>query len=73
MPDSINLTTAEIVDITGAKRPRTQLDRLRSMGFRVIARPDGSPLIARGHYLATMGANSDAGRKLDNQPDFSAL
>ena len=73
MTTQINLTPDEIANITHAKRPSTQLARLREMGFRVIARPDGSPLIARGHYLATMGVNSDAERKMDIQPNFAAL
>ena len=73
MTNPLNLTADEIANITHAKRPSTQLARLREMGFRVIARPDGSPLIARGHYLATMGVNSDAERKMDIQPNFAAL
>jgi len=73
MTDQLNLTTEEITDITGAKRPATQLRRLREMGFHAIARPDGRPIISRAHYLATMAATTTAHQRHHTQPDFDAL
>lgn len=68
----INLSHDEIADITGAVRPSTQLARLHSMGFHVLKRPDGRPLVARAHYLAVMGVREEQS-KATAEPDFEAL
>lgn len=50
------LTPTEIEDITcGLKQHAAQVRALRAMGFTVITRPDGSPLVGRDHFRRITG------------------
>lgn len=74
VPLPINLTPAEIREITGAVRKPTQAKRLREMGFIVRVRCDGYPLVTRDHYLAVMSGGVPRNRhRPPTEPDFGAL
>jgi hypothetical protein len=48
---SLNLTEAELVEVTGYKLHSKQLIALRDMGFNPLVRPrDGRPLLTRAEY-----------------------
>lgn len=57
--EPINLTTDELVNITGKIRPSSQIRILVAMNIPFIRRPDGHPLVARRAYLLAAGALSD--------------
>ena len=72
----INLTAEEIRDITGLTMPRKQCAWLRENGFVFKIRADGYPLVARSHFLQTMGVDLSKGSSNDGisneiEPDFS--
>lgn len=54
----IELSTREIEAITRRKQRAAQVEALRSMGFTVVIRPDGSPLVARAHALQVLGVDA---------------
>lgn len=71
--DSICLTKEEIIKITGRKKPSAQIKYLRSQGFTVVPRADGTPLVSRNHFEAMMGGMHYQSKPVDVQPDFSSF
>jgi uncharacterized protein DUF4224 len=71
--DSICLTKDEIIKITGRKSSSAQIRYLRSQGFTVIPRADGTPLISRTHFEVMMGGQHHLSKPQDYQPDFSSF
>ncbi|MDH5325318.1 MAG: DUF4224 domain-containing protein [Gammaproteobacteria bacterium] len=70
----LNLTKEEIFDLTRAKRNSTQIRRLREMGFTVISRADGSPVVSRANFLiVTGGVEQNNATKSPIEPDYDAL
>ena len=53
--EPLELTPREIRRITKRKRYSAQIGALRKLGFTVIVRPDGSPLVARENALQVLG------------------
>ncbi len=70
---SICLTNDEILTITGRKKPSAQIRYLRSQGFTVIPRADGTPLISRTHFEVMMGGQHYSNKGMEYQPDFSSF
>ena len=72
--DPIYLTDDELYHISKAQRPSTQAKRLRDMGFTVVLRADGSPLVSRANYLKVTGGEPDTPRgQRPAEPNFAAL
>jgi hypothetical protein len=67
---ALNLTEAELREITKRRRYSAQAKQLRAMGIRFISRPDGFPLVARTHYLSLFGGGKV---KTTKMPDLDAL
>ncbi len=66
------LTNAEIIEITGKQRYKTQALVLARMGVPCITRPDGRPIVSRVAFERVVG--DDSRRKSDAfEPDFSKL
>jgi len=70
---SLNLTPEEIFEITGAIRHKTQVSRLRAMGFVVAVRADGAPIVSRQHYQLKMGGLDGKTTQEERGPNFDAL
>jgi hypothetical protein len=66
----LNLTEAELCEITKRRRYSAQAKQLRAMGIRFISRPDGFPLVARTHYLSLFGGGK---AKTTKMPDLDAI
>lgn len=71
--DSICLTKEEIIKITGRKKPSAQIKYLRSQGFTVIPRADGTPLISRTHFEAMMGGSHYSSKPQNFEPNFTSF
>lgn len=71
MSSPLNLTEAEIHEITGKKQHQAQIKALRSLGLTVKARPDGKPLVARDNYIMVM--NPERKHYNSPEPNFAAL
>ena len=69
----INLTTQEIIDITGRSKPSAQIRWLQRLGFTVLQRADGKPLISRAHFEFKMGGTSDRSKAQTYEPNFGAI
>ncbi len=68
----INLTPVEVIAVTGRIKPSAQLRWFQQMGFVVLLRADGKPLVSRAHFEAKMGGA--AGSKPQTYtPNFGAL
>lgn len=70
---TINLTTEEIIDITGRCKPSAQIRWLQRMGFVVLRRADGKPLISRAHFEAKMGGVVGLSKAQTYEPNFGAI
>lgn len=71
---SIILKPDEIQEITGKIRFKTQVATLRAMGFNVITRPDGSPIVLRDDFKNTLSGQKRISYQLNqSEPDFSTL
>lgn len=69
----INLTPEELRSITGRVKPSAQIRWLLSMGFTVLPRADGQPLVSRAHFEARMGGTDAGSRPRTLEPNFGAL
>ena len=69
----IYLTTEELRGITGLRRASAQIRWLGRQGFRVLRKADGSPLVSRANFEATMGGMIPGSPGSDSEPDFDAL
>jgi len=69
----IYLTFEELKEITGRVKPSAQIRYLRSQGFTIIPRTDGTPLISRTHFEVMMGGSHHSSKPQDFQPDFSSF
>lgn len=69
----INLTLQEIRDITGRCKPSAQIRWLQSMGFTVLKRADGKPLISRAHFELKMGGSVERTKTQTYEPNFGAI
>jgi hypothetical protein len=67
------LTTAELHELTGYKKPGKQLAWLRGQGFICRVAADGYPRVDRSHYHKLMGGNESVTRHPKTHPDFSSL
>jgi len=67
------LTTAELHELTGYKKPGKQLAWLRGQGFIFRVAADGYPRVDRSHYLKLMGGMAGATQHPKSHPDFSSL
>ena len=57
---SLCLTPAEIADLCAPlTQPSAQCARLRSMGFTVTKRPNGTPIVSRANFERVMGGRVD--------------
>ena len=71
---SINLTTEELVEITGKIRHSAQFRVLSQMGIPVKKRSDGIPVVCRHTYMRHMGAfEPTKNSNLNDTPDFSSF
>jgi len=70
---SICLTNEEIIIITGRKKPSAQIKYLRSQGFTVIPRADGTPLVSRTHFEVMMSGGHYSSNPQNFEPDFSSF
>jgi len=71
--DTLSLTKTELIEITGREKPSAQIKWLRSKGFTVLLRADGSPLLSRTHFEAMMGGQHYQSKAQVHEPDFSTL
>lgn len=69
----INLTFEEIKEITGRCKPSAQIRWLQTMGFTVLRRADGKPLISRAHFEFKMGGTADRSKAQTYEPNFGAI
>ena len=68
------LSADEIQQICNAKRPTTQAERLRQMGFTVLIRADNTPLVSRANFLiVTGGIPTKKPANQDIKPDWGAF
>ena len=68
---SINLSHDEIAEITGRVYSKPQCKWLREHGFIYHLSGDGSPIVARAHYLQKMGVDLKKNSSNDeDQPNF---
>jgi len=68
----LNLTLAEIKDITGKTHRQKQALVLAAMGIPFKIRPDGTILVSRQAYSASMGCEQERSEKVI-EPDFRAM
>jgi len=71
--DTLSLNKIELIEITGREKPSAQIKWLRSKGFTVLLRADGSPLLSRTHFEAMMGGQHYQSKAKVHEPDFSTL
>jgi hypothetical protein len=69
----INLTPVELIAVTGRIKPSAQLRWLQQMGFVVLLRADGKPLVSRAHFEAKMGGAVTGSKPQASTPNFGAL
>ncbi len=69
----INLTPDEIKDVTGRCKPSAQIRWFQQMGFTVLRRADGKPLISRAHFEAKMGGLLGVSKARNYEPNFGAI
>lgn len=69
----INLTREELRSITGRVKPAAQIRWLQRMGFVVLQRADGQPLVSRAHFEARMGGTDTRANTQTLEPNFGAL
>lgn len=69
----INLTIEEIREVTGRVNASAQIRWLQQMGFTVLRRADGKPLISRAHFEAVMGSERSRAKTKKYEPNFGAL
>jgi len=70
---SLFLTSDELHELTGYKKPGKQLAWLRGQGFIFRVAADGYPRVDRSHYLKLMGGMDGASQHAKTHPDFSSL
>jgi uncharacterized protein DUF4224 len=71
---SLNLTSEEIIEITGKHRPSVQFRVLNQMAIPVKKRLDGKPIVCRQTYMRLMGAFEYASNSIHKEePDFSSF
>jgi len=68
----LNLTLAEIKDITGKTHRQKQALVLAAMSIPFKIRPDGTILVSREAYNTSMGCNHDQPEKVI-EPDFGMM
>lgn len=68
---SLNLSKAEIKEVTNKTRLKNQVSALFKMGIPFKVRPDGSILVCRVAYIAAMGYEQN--NVTETLPDFSAI
>lgn len=70
----INLTAAEVYEITGKKRPTAQMRALNHMRIPAKLRPDNVVIVAREAYLIAMGAEHTQPESTQAyEPNFGTL
>lgn len=71
----LNLTAAEIFEVTGKVRPTAQIRALNHMRIPARLRPDNKVIVARDAYLIAMGAEKSQTPKQTThiEPNYNAL
>ncbi len=69
---SLILSFDELCAITGRSRYRAQARSLDRIGISYRLRPDGFPLVSRGHFEQAMGAVSPTTERA-TEPDWSVI
>lgn len=75
MNGGLCLSYAELVELTGLKRYKAQLNWLRREGFVVKTRANGMPVVSRAHFLSMMGCSLPGvvSPTSNQEPDFTSL
>lgn len=71
--EPINLSQAEIRDITGYKKCDAQCRALLTMNIPYRPRPDGTPVVARKAYYQALGVQPDKDEDHEVKLNFDAL
>ncbi len=71
--NTLCLSQEELILITGRVKASAQIRYLRSQGFTVIPRADGSPLVSRTHFEVIMGGGHYSTKPQNSEPDFSSF
>ncbi len=66
------LADADLIALTGYRRPSKQAEWLRREGFTFRVAADGHPRVLRQHVLGLMGI-ADIASKRKSAPDFTSL
>ncbi len=64
------LSDAEVRELTGRQRYHAQRRILAQMGIEFRPRPDGRPMVLRGHVEGMMGARAE---RRPPEPDWGAM
>jgi uncharacterized protein DUF4224 len=70
---SLTLTTEELQELTGKKRPSAMARWLRDNGFFFRIAGDGYPRVDRQHYLKVMGGSANPAARRQTEPNFDAM
>ncbi len=70
----LNLTPAELLEVTGKQRPGAQMRALNAMNIPGRLRPDNVVIVSRDAYLIAMGVEKFQNKnRANNEPDYSAF
>lgn len=69
--DSMFLTEAEIIELTGKRRHSAQVRVLRTLGVEHKVRPDGSIVASRAHVDSVLGVRTPKSKMKAWEPVFS--
>ena len=69
---SLTLTDAELVELTGKRRPSAQIRALRHMGIHHKRRGDGTLVVARAHFELLLGGETP-GKPKKIEPDWNKV
>lgn len=75
MNGGLCLSYSELVELTGLKRYKAQMNWLRREGFVAKTRANGMPVVSRAHFLSMMGHTLPGNGSLSSnqEPDFTSL
>lgn len=67
------LTSEEVIDLTGKKRPSAQVRALRGMGIEHRVRADGKVIVARAHIEKILDCNVENKVKKRIEPKWELM